>query len=56
MSEEQVPPLSPEEISDIVPPTGSYIPAKLRKAVYERDQYACFYSGKKGPMTLLSAE
>lgn len=29
------------------PPTGKYIPAKLRKEVYERDQYACFYCGKR---------
>ena len=39
MSLPQLPPGSP--------PTGKYIPAALRKAVYERDQYACFYCGRK---------
>lgn len=29
------------------PPTGKYIPAKMRKAIYERDQYACYMCGRK---------
>lgn len=29
------------------PPRGAYIPAKLRKAVYKRDQYACYICGRK---------
>lgn len=45
-----------QELGDLTPPNGRYIPARLRKAVFERDQYACFYSGKRGPMTLFPAE
>ncbi len=29
------------------PPTGNYIPAKMRKAIYERDQHACYLCGRK---------
>lgn len=39
MSLPQLPPGSP--------PTGKYIPAKMRKAIYERDQYACYMCGRK---------
>ena len=50
--------LTPEEIEAMTPPHGKYIPAKLRKAIYERDGYTCFYCGKhveqmaKGELTL----
>lgn len=37
---------TPEEISAMTPPHGRYIPVKLRRAVYKRDQYACFFCGK----------
>ena len=28
------------------PPTGKYIPARVRVAVYKRDQDACFFCGR----------
>ena len=34
--------LTPEEIAAFTPPTGRYIPAALRKAVYERDGSPAF--------------
>lgn len=37
---------TPEEIALATPPTGRYIPVKLRRQVYERDGYACFFCGK----------
>ena len=35
-----------DEIKAASPPTGRYIPAKVRKAAYERDHYTCFFCGK----------
>ena len=49
---------TPEEISAAAPPTGKYIPKKLREAVFDRYGRACFFCGKtedqlaKGDLTL----
>lgn len=37
---------TPEEIALATPPTGRYISVILRRAVFERDGYACFFCGK----------
>ena len=49
---------TPEEIALATPPTGRYISVKLRRSVFERDGWACFFCGKhrdelkKGDLTL----
>lgn len=49
---------TPEEIAATMPPAGKYIPAAMRRAVYQRDNYTCFFCGKhveqmdKGELTL----
>ena len=40
------------EISAAMPPTGKYIPVKIRRAVYERDGHACFFCGSKDKLSL----
>ena len=43
---------SPEEISATLPPTGKYIPVKIRRAVYERDGHVCFFCGSGDKLSL----